>query len=487
MRWLCIEAHLLAGRYHGRSNNGRASEWPPNPHRLFQALIAAANLGFRRTEFSDAKADAFRWLEARDPPEIVTPPAYEASFVRLYVPNNDMDSVVSSDWKRSPAELRTAKDTYPHVLDGDATVRFLWPISDEEWPAAQSHAAILCEEARHLHSLGFGIDLVAGNGRILDDVGRRALPGEVHLADAAIAGGWRAPAKGSFDELVARHEAMPHRVQAARGRGLVRSVAPPAPPAIRRDVLYRSRSAPLNRPVHAFVMVDEDGNYKSFDPRQALHVAAWMRHAAHMEAKRLRLDEGFTNEYVCGHGEAAAKDYRFSYLPLPTISGYRDGRIRRVLAVEPAGPSHALAFKVMRALGNAPLIDENGEVKAELRAVDWEREKGVFERYREPSRFWGSVTPVVLPGMDDRRSRKAIALVVKALAQAGCTSPVTEVSVQAEPVFAGAEMARRYVVPKYLEAFPRVHVIITFAETVLGPLAIGGGRHLGLGVCAGVE
>jgi CRISPR-associated protein Csb2 len=141
----------------------------------------------------------------------------------------------------------------------------------------------------------------------------------------------------------------------------------------------------------------------------------------------------------------------------------------------------------MRALGNAPLIDENGEVKAELRAVDWEREKGVFERYREPSRFWGSVTPVVLPGMDDRRSRKAIALVVKALAQAGCTSPVTEVSVQAEPVFAGAEMARRYVVPKYLEAFPRVHVIITFAETVLGPLAIGGGRHLGLGVCAGVE
>src|SRR5437899_10679614 len=107
MRWLCIEVHWLAGRYHGRSDDGRAGEWPPNPHRVFQALIAAANLGFRRTEFSEAKAEAFRWLEGRDPPEIVTPPVQRAGFVRLYVPNNDMDSVVSSDWKRSPAELRT--------------------------------------------------------------------------------------------------------------------------------------------------------------------------------------------------------------------------------------------------------------------------------------------------------------------------------------------------------------------------------------------
>ena len=486
MRWLCIEAHLLAGRYHGRSDDGRAGEWPPNPHRIFQALIVAANLGFRRTEFSEAKADAFRWLEARDPPEIIVPPAQEASFVRLYVPNNDMDSVVASGWKKSPAALRTAKDLYPHMLGGDSTVRFLWPIADADWPGAEAHAVILCEEARHLHSLGLGIDFVAGNGRILDDASKRALPGEGYVANAAIAGGWRAPFNGSFDELVLRYTGMAGRVQAVRGRGLVRSVMPPGPPAVRRDVAYAPRSAAPRRPVHAFVLVNEDGDYKSFNPRQALHVAAWMRHAAHVEAKRLKLDERFINEFVCGHGDTT-KDYRFSYLPLPTISGFRDGRIRRVLVAEPAGPPHALAFKVIRALGNASLVDENGETKCELRPVEWNRELGVFERYRNSAHVWGSVTPVVLPGMDDRRSRKAIGLLTKALAQAGCTTPVVEISLQAEPVFPGAEMARRYIVPKHLEIFPRVHAVITFAEPVIGPVAIGGGRHSGLGVFATID
>ncbi len=488
MRWLCIETHWLAGRYHGRSDEGRAAEWPPNPHRLFQALIAAAHLGFRRSEMSDAKADAFRWLEAREPPEIVAPPAQPASFVRLYVPNNDMDSVVASDWKRSPAELRTAKDLHPHMLEGDATARFLWPIADAEWPTVRAHAEVLCEEARHLHSLGLGIDFVAGNGRILDDAEKHALPGEAYVADAALAGDWRAPARGSFEELTARHAGMAARVQAARARGVVRSVDPPAPPAIRRDVDYAPRAAPRRRPVHAFELVDEEGNFKSFDPRQAMHVAAWLRHAAIAQTQRLKLDPAFMKDFVAGHGEGRSeKNARFSYLPVPTIGPHSDGRIRRVILAQPAGAPHELAAKVVRALGNAALVDENGVTTAELRAVDLGGERSVFAQYLKRSYRWGSVTPVVLPGMDERRARKAVGLVVKALAQAGITTPVAAIDVQAEPVFPGAEMARRYLIPRYLEKFPRVQVLINFAEPLPGPLAIGSGRHLGLGLLAALD
>jgi CRISPR-associated protein Csb2 len=89
-----------------------------------------------------------------------------------------------------------------------------------------------------------------------------------------------------------------------------------------------------------------------------------------------------------------------------------------------------------------------------------------------------------MPGRDDRRSRKAHGLVLKALLQAGCTMPVAEIHLQVEPVFPGSEMAGRYRAPAYLEQFPRTHAIITFAEPVPGPLALGGGRHVGLGIFA---
>jgi CRISPR-associated protein Csb2 len=278
------------------------------------------------------------------------------------------------------------------------------------------------------------------------------------------------------------------RVQAARGRGVVRSVAPPAPPTVRRDVTYLLRTEARSRPVHGFVFVDEDGDYKSFDPRKALHVAAWLRHAAHVEAKRLRLDPQFIEQFVCGHGVSVSeKENRFSYLPLPTISGFRDGRIRRALLVEPVGAPSAQALKVIRALGNSSLIDEEGEVKAELRGADPGREDGVFQQYLRPSRTWGSVTPVVLPGLDDKRSRKAIGLVTKALAQAGHTTRVAEISVQAEPVFPGAEMAGGYILPQHLKRWPCVHVILSFAEPSIGPVVVGGGRHSGLGVFAALD
>jgi CRISPR-associated protein Csb2 len=107
--------------------------------------------------------------------------------------------------------------------------------------------------------------------------------------------------------------------------------------------------------------------------------------------------------------------------------------------------------------------------------------------YVAPAKTWGSVTPVLLPGLDDRRSRKAVGLVLKALAQGGYTTPVAEVSVQAEPVFAGAAMSREYVVAEHLRHWPRVHVIVRFSDQMPGPLVVGAGRHSGLGVFAALE
>lgn len=497
-RWLCIEAHFIAGRYHGRRSEreGRdfPAEWPPNPHRLFQALVAAGNIGFRRTEFSDAKKAALRWLEHRAAPEIVASKAREVDAVRLYVPNNDMDKVArawakNEDPEKQPNELRTDKDLRPHLLDGEASVRFLWRVVDEEWKMACQHVEVLCVEARHLHGLGLGIDLIAGNGRVLSDAEKQALPGEAWIVDDKGVG-WRVPVAGSLDELLARHTEQARRVQGGRGRGAARWVVPPAPPVAYSEVGYRRRAEGRHRPVHAFVLVNEEGAYRSFDPRDTSVVAAWLRHAAHERAKAMKLDRDFVECFVCGHGkDAETKNDRFSYLPLPTISTKgRDGRIRRVLLAEPFGGGGGKAQAVARRLSGTSLIEQHtGEIKADLRALPDPFTDGVAQRYLRKARVWSSVTPLVLPGRDDFRSRKAHALVLKALAQAGYTTPIVEIALQREPVFPGAEMARVYRVPAYLKEFPRTHVILTFAEPIPGPVVPGAGRHMGLGVMAALE
>jgi CRISPR-associated protein Csb2 len=255
-------------------------------------------------------------------------------------------------------------------------------------------------------------------------------------------------------------------------------------------VFFLTKRAPRGRQFYVFDLIDADGEYRSFDPRDAIEVAAWLRHAAHEIAKRLGLERDFVERFVCGHGDdTGAKSDRFSYLPLPTIGHkHADGRIRRVLVAEPLRGGGSKALAVARRLADAALVREGtGEIAAELRGIASPLKDAVTSRYVRAARRWGSVTPMVLPGRDDRRARKAHGLVLKALAQAGLSTPVTEVHIQAEPVWRGAEMARRYRVPAYLKDYPRTHAVITFADPVLGPLMIGGGRHAGLGVFAGID
>ncbi|MBI2527867.1 MAG: type I-U CRISPR-associated protein Cas5/Cas6 [Candidatus Rokubacteria bacterium] len=482
--WLCIEVTLLAARYHGRRRGGEEAEWPPAPHRLFSALLAAAHLGTRTLEWSEAKAQAFRWLEEIDPPEIVAACATPSSPFTLSVPNNDMD-VIAREWARGkeekkPSELRALKTLRPHRLDGDATVCFCWRLDGSG--ASRAHAEVLCAEARHLHHLGLGIDLVVGLGRILTQTEKDALPGDVWIPDPR-GDSARAPMRGSFDELVERHRAFLERVSGKR-------ISPPTPPAVVRRVDYGRRAAGEARRAHAFVLATAEGAMASFDAKRCLHVAAWLRHAAHRAAQTLRLDEPFTNSFVCGHGEDdSTRARRFSYVPLPSIGHpHVDGRIRRVLIVEPLGDTDPCAPTVVRALANGELIDERGAVRALLRPPGRGKDAmEIIRRYVAAATTWGSVTPVLLPGLDDRRSRKAAGLVLKALGQAGYPTPVAEVSVQAEPVFAGAAMSREYVVAEHLRHWPRVHVIVRFSERVPGPVIVGAGRHSGLGVFAALE
>lgn len=95
------------------------------------------------------------------------------------------------------------------------------------------------------------------------------------------------------------------------------------------------------------------------------------------------------------------------------------------------------------------------------------------------------MTPVVLPGLDDGKQSKAEGLFLKAAAHAGIPIEAIEsVTLRKAPFWPGAEHPRHYFVPEYLRPFARWHAAVRFREPIPGPLAIGAGRYVGLGVFA---
>lgn len=241
-----------------------------------------------------------------------------------------------------------------------------------------------------------------------------------------------------------------------------------------------------SRTVHAFTLTDEAGRECAFDPRRTIETAARLRHAAHHLARLFIGDHAFVESYVCGHGtDVVEKNERFSYWPLPTVPANPngDGSIRSVALVLPAGAPDERAELIARRLADCPLIDEHRRtIAAYLRPLAAPYDDERLIPYLGKSRRWASVTPLVLPGRDDRRAKKAARLIVKSLSQAGILADVADVELSDDPFVSGSSAACRYRVPSYLKAFPTTHAVITFDRVVSGPVVFGAGRHVGLGV-----
>lgn len=199
------------------------------------------------------------------------------------------------------------------------------------------------------------------------------------------------------------------------------------------------------------------------------------------------------DSFVHGHtadskqtkGEHA--DERFMYLPLPTINAKlgRVESIRRVLIAAPPGFQDRIDWLRRRLSGHELVWDT--EVKGLLNALpdsDW-----VLGRYtgpKEGSRTWSTVTPVVLPGFDDRDAATAERLLRRAFGHAGFSEEVVrDLGLVWRNVGfrAGVDLASRYCLPDRLNG-PRYHVRVRFAYPVRGPLAVGAGRYRGLGLFA---
>jgi len=255
------------------------------------------------------------------------------------------------------------------------------------------------------------------------------------------------------------------------------------------------------RPYAAFELLDG----VAFRQENARDVAAMVRSLACGEKQDFR--EQFPNDdsevYLAGHVNGArVSPPRFSYLPLPTIGHeHSDGLIRRVLIVEPFGGDGQHAAWAQRRLLNQPLKDNDGNERGVLMNL-WRRtSRGIIDRYVREAQEWATVTPVILPGFDDfrgvskeeqraGRATKAEQLFMKAVVQAGLPAEIVEsFTLRKAPFWPGSAHPSRYKRPNYLDTptnrrFPAWHVYVRFREPVPGPIAIGAGRHCGLGLFA---
>lgn len=477
-RYLCISVTFLDALFHGRGDDGRP-EWPPSPLRLFQALVAGTNAGFHQSDWSASKQQAFEWLEKRDPPDIVAPPARKARPYTLFVPDNDSD-----DKEKFNRQKRLkGKLFHPHrILDSD-TLHYLWRIEDVEWPSAEAHISVILSEANKLLALGWGIDIVAGYGRLLSAAEVDGLKGERwHTSESfRPEQKWRVPVQGTLRNLVQAHESRIRRIED-------KLYHPPKALSAYKEALYVKADTRPPRPYIAFALrsFGVGKHRRTISQSNIVKVAAMLRHAAYEEAKRdPQVFPGGSEQYVAGHfSESRTPSMRFSYLPLPSVGHlHADGMIRRVLIGEPYGGDGGYVGWAKRRLANKELIESSTQKPfALLSELDVE-DRRMVRNYIQNSRAWLTVTPVILPGFDDGKYQKALDLLRKAVQQAGLNAAMIEdANLRKAPFLSGSLHPSAYFRPDYLRNLPGWHVYLRFREPIDGPLAIGVGRHIGLGL-----
>lgn len=498
--YLCISVTFLDRRFHGRGDGGEP-EWPPSPLRLMQAIVAAN--GDQVGDEGELDA-ALSWMENQPPPTIIAPAFAQGAAYCLSVPNNAMD-LVGKAWAKgnyfgtgdaSPATHRTMKTVRPiHLVDGD-TVHYLWPLDD---PASAPINVLACA-AQRLVALGWGIDLVVGRAGRVTSADLTEIPGQMWKPTVAMTSlTLRTPRPGALQALEERYRAFLNRMG---DDGLI-----PVPPLTQFDIVsYRRLSDPIFPPHAVFELRRDNDSFFTYPQRRLVHIAGMARHMAKrvmQVAPPADVDGRWIERYVVGHQQDDAAEHRqFSYLPLPSIGHpHADQAVRRLMIAAPIGDDAWLEH-LARRLEGQQLIPERGDEFGDAGppTLIRIRHDKVAIRYTAAANRWASVTPVILPGHDDRKPDKTRKLIETALAQSGIEQPCTfewSAFSRFRKSYSAHKYDKRgpekgtigYIRPKHLLTQTAVHLVIEFKDglKVPGPIAVGAGRHCGLGMMAGIE
>ncbi len=503
---LVLEIEFLTGVCRAARDPAREEpDWPPQPDRVFSALVAA--WAFRGQHPEERKA--LRWLEAATVPAIHASGHTERSAPECYVRPNDFQTPAAAldrqRWyrdflyhgRRPPKKgghekpWRAALSTLPEYRQGkprrfqvarpdDPVMALVWPEEPES-----TILQVLDALASDVAYLGHSTSLVRC----------RFLRGGAEPVRHPAATAHRRVYPGRLEQLEAAHRAKPVRPDIAPGAS-VREVIPKA----------ERESVPVWLVLEAI-----KGDVP--DIRASALVCRALRRALMAGYRRAGLD-GAIPEVVSGHSADGAPTLKphLAIVPL-AFAGFRyaDGRVFGLAVLPPAGmvlqdiPGFRRAFAAI-----APYHPGSERRVLELAGTLLPKPlrlapAGVTavrslspQPYLRPARIWASVTPIVLDRHLKRKSDGEVrAIVAGACERAGLPRPDLErVRVGKHSAVEGAPPARppagappwtRWKVPEPFATRKLVHAMIDFGREVPGPVLLGAGRFTGLGLCRGWE
>ena len=465
---------------------------------LFQALVAGAYGGRWATEPENEKDGAFIWLEGLDAPHIAVPPREKGASASYFVPNNDLDAVGGDPHRVS--EIRVKKTVTTSLFRYRTPVLYAWPFDD-----GAIHAATITKLAERLHTLGLGRDAAYAQAETAswDEAEARLLAhgGRVVRPGGAAPRASTCPTKGSLESLKQRHRDGARRFLVEGKAILFVNAAKPR----FRQVTYDSRPQRL-----LFDLVGDGA------PWPLNRIAELTERVRDRAAEKLESVLNDIHNVIVGRRDAgeADKAARLRITPLPSI-GHRhaDRAIRRILVEIP--PNCPLrAGDVVWAFSGLLLVSNDGEIIGELAPAADHRmlaHYGVGDA--EPARLWRTITPAALPQAAARRRIDPIRLaaeamsgaarleaksgeerageecrgadtVAQALRHSGVSVRPSCVRVQREPFDTKGARAESFALGTRFAKERLWHVEVAFAEPVNGPLILGDGRYLGLGLMA---
>ena len=514
-----ISVHFLQPYCHARGE-GDVPEWPPSPLRLFQALVSAAAARWNERQSLTFAGPALRWFETLAPPSIHCAIGHPATMpYRLYVPDNIADKVAAV-WLRggdaSIADYRTEKDIRPTSLEG-AAVAYVFSIDQLTSDVAQ-FLDVIRLAARSITHLGWGTDMVAADADLIEAVDAAVLPGERWVATRGNGTPMRCPQGGSLNDLLVRHQAFLNRIETDEDGEQTFIPVPPIRAFL--PLVYRRITDSPRRSHVVFKLVDENGDTYRHPHASLIQIAGMVRHLAIDAMKRnpppgLNNPAAWVERYVAGHQNPSDKEVdlpheQLSYLPLPSVGHqHTDPGVRRVMIAGPAGDDAILEHLARQLSGMRLIAERPKDLRGHSVFLSCTKGDNIEHFYADPSNRWASFTPVILPGHDDHKPEKTRRLILSALRQSGIDQPC-EFEWSAFSHFLKSLSAHKYNQHKQLTGYFRpdhlrnltaVHLRIRFGERAdhndpdsqfkprdfRGPLAIGAGRHCGLGIFAGVK
>ncbi|WP_418139801.1 type I-U CRISPR-associated protein Csb2 [Oceanimonas smirnovii] len=417
------------------------AEYPPHPGRVFSALVAAEALS--DIGISSMSQAAMEWLEQCEPPQIIASDSYHAKVGTSYVP-------VADDLH--PQYKKKHSRYFPHCVLTVPEVSYVWKedIPDEYLEQLD----LLAENITHL---GTSHSLVTAKFERLQykpDINFQPDSGGSHML--------RVAGSGRRQELLQLYQ---------RKKVIVRH----PPPCNEVYVAYQNLNRKAMPSLYSDLLI-----FKVGSAHLTLDTLPLFTRALRAAVMALMGRVGFPiPEPVHGHGYDQT---HIAWLPLPFLRHkYADGRVLGIGIAIPEQMLPSQKEQLSMVLGMlcekevslsdsikftiSPLPISVVKLPRALRKDTWVRS----------SKVWQSITPIELDRHPKKNKGETISTALAdSFVRAGFPKPVK------------IELRKNTTVQGGLNSSSdkclRVHAVVTFSQSLEGPVTVGRGRYFGMGM-----